>query len=115
MNYIAIPGLKFKAHRMPPGSLKFITCNKIVDVVCAYFNYSVDDLKVRKRVRPLCYARQVCMYFLIKDSSLTLTEIGKLFAMDHTTVIHARETIKDLLSNDQRIRNDIGNINDLIQ
>ena len=38
------------------------------------------------------------MYLLRKRTGLTLAEIGRIFHRDHTSIIHACQTIEEVLS-----------------
>jgi chromosomal replication initiator protein len=38
------------------------------------------------------------MYYIREKTDFTLNTIGDMFGRDHTTVIHALETIKDIMS-----------------
>lgn len=50
------------------------------------------------------------MYFLVNFTNDTYKEIGGLFSMDHTSVIHSKDLIKDLLSIDQIVQDDVNTI-----
>jgi len=63
-------------------------------------NVSVFDMEGKSQKREFVEARQIAMYVLRHTSGLSLAKIGKLFGnRDHSTVIHACVTIKDLIFN----------------
>ena len=77
---------------------KNITIDLIQDVIAAYFNLRVEDLKSQRRTRNIAYPRQIAMYLSRKLTDMSLPKIGEEFGgRDHTTVIHAHDKIsKDL-------------------
>ena len=60
------------------------------------FGVSQDDLKIATR-GPACaaFARQVAMYLAHVVCSLSLTEVGRIFDRDRTTVAYACGVIED--------------------
>jgi chromosomal replication initiator protein len=65
--------------------------------------YSLMNTKTRKR--EIVEARQVAMYYLKSLTIMTLREVGELFGgRDHSTVIHARQTVEDLMTTDKAYR-----------
>jgi len=55
------------------------------------------------------------MYMLRMHTRLTQKQIGELFDMDHSTVIHGVRAINRLLRVDPVVKNDIAVINKAIQ
>lgn len=71
----------------------------IVTSTCVFYNIKPTALKSAKREARLVRARQICMYLLKKELSLTYSEIGNILGgRDHTTVIHGVEKIENLIS-----------------
>ena len=64
--------------------------------------YSVDirDLKSKSRTDEIAFPRQVAMYLACTITDMSTKNIGAAFARDHSTVIHARDKIKELLAGD---------------
>ena len=90
---------------------KNITIDIIQDVVAAYFNLRVDDLKSQRRTRNVAYPRQIAMYLSRKLTDMSLPKIGEEFGgRDHTTVIHAYEKISESLNNDESLQHTINDI-----
>lgn len=80
----------------------------IVERVGDYFNISVDKLKSSTRKREAVVPRHICMYILKKKTALTYNFIAGYFGgRNHTAVIHACKTIRELLSYDENLRNQI--------
>lgn len=90
---------------------KNITIDIIQDVVSAYFNLRVEDLKSQRRTRNVAYPRQIAMYLSRKLTDMSLPKIGEEFGgRDHTTVIHAYEKISESLNNDESLQHTINDI-----
>ena len=90
-----------------------LTAERIIEVVCKYYNVQEADLVGKKRNKEIVDPRQVCM-FLITDliEDMPLLSIGRLFGgRDHTTVIHARDKVA---SNVKSNTNTKTTVNDLI-
>ena len=96
--YYTIPGLKNKQSLSSPERDKQ-KANKIIRVVCDYLCISPDEIKKRCRKADVTYARHFCIYLIRKNTGITLKQIGNFFYenMDHTTVIHGSDAIKDQL------------------
>lgn len=66
---------------------------------------TVEQIESRSRMREYVIARQLAMYFIKIKTSMTLKQIGALFSgRDHSTVIHAMETIDDLICSDKKFK-----------
>ena len=87
------------------------TPSLIISQVCKF--YSVDEEKIRGTLknRGTTEARQVAMYLIRKLTNLSLPDIGKEFARDHSTVLYAiRKVEVAVKSNDPQIQNNIRDI-----
>lgn len=108
MNYIAIPGLKrtFLGRRPifvadSPGE----QATRIMEVVSKHYDISIGTMISKSRIRKYVVARQVCCVLIYKTTTMCLADIGKLLGgRDHTTAIHARKTIEDLLDTNEAFR-----------
>jgi chromosomal replication initiator protein len=69
-----------------------------VDNVCEFYGLTIAQVKGKCRVRGYVKARFVSIYIIRKRTGLTLKEIGRLFHRDHTSIIHAVQTIEEVLS-----------------
>lgn len=81
----------------PPTVLEVL----ITKSVCEIMNITDEELSSISRKQPLPLARQVCMYSMVMDFSLSLKRVGRLLRpskpFNHSTIHHGRETIKDYL------------------
>jgi len=86
----------------------FITIENIQQVVAKYYNLNIDDLISTSRLRKLVRPRQIAMYIARDITSYSLIEVGKKFGRrDHTTVMHAVESIKNLIKKNIYLKEDI--------
>lgn len=77
----------------------------IQKTVSEYFNVSSDDMKAKTRKKEIVIARQLAMYFSKDYTNHSLKSIGSHFGgRDHSTVIHALQSINDMLDTDARFR-----------
>jgi chromosomal replication initiator protein len=77
----------------------------IQDIVAQRFGLSVDALRGKSRKKEIALARMIAMALATENTNNSLKRIGQLFGgRDHTTVIHARDTIRKLLETDSLIR-----------
>lgn len=114
MNYIAIPGLKrdIDINRQLLGMVKHSnTADRIVKVIEEHFNVTLEQLRTKNRRRVICYPRQVAMYLMYSRTTLTLVDIGEYFGgRDHSTILHSKEAIENLMETEILIREEIETI-----
>lgn len=88
-----------------------INADYIQDFVSEYFDVSVELLKSKTRRREIVVARQVGMYLTKEFTNLSLKSIGFHYGgRDHTTVIHAINTVNDLIDTDIKFSNTIDDL-----
>ena len=95
---------KSEGNALPTPSL-------ILSQVCKF--YSVDEEKLRGTLKNkgTSEARQVAMYLIRKLTNLSLPDIGKEFAKDHSTVLYnIRKVEASLKSGDTALQNNIRDI-----
>jgi len=75
----------------------------IQKTVGEYFQISVEDLKDKTRKKEIVIARQVSMYLCKEYTNHSLKSIGYHFGgRDHSTVIHAVQSVSDMMDIDQK-------------
>lgn len=85
-----------------------IDARQIIDTVSVYYNLPTDDLCGKCRKKEIVRPRQVAMYLLRKESSMSFPSIGEYFGgRDHTTAMHACEKIEKLLEHDDELSQEI--------
>ena len=84
-----------------------ITVSNIQKTVADYYQLRLSDLLSMNRSRSLARPRQMAMALSKELTEHSLPEIGKAFGgRDHTTVLHACRTIRDLVQIDGKLRQD---------
>jgi len=84
-----------------------ITITNIQKVVAEYFQLRVADLLSKRRSRSVARPRQMAMALAKELTEHSLPEIGDAFGgRDHTTVLHACRTIRNLRETDGKLRQD---------
>ncbi len=90
-----------------------VTTDKIISVVCDYFNISYNDITGKKKNKEVVEPRMIAIYLISEILDPPLKTIGKIFGgRDHTTIMHSRDKItQDLKTNKktQTLINDIKN------
>jgi chromosomal replication initiator protein len=80
------------------------------------FDVPVETLVLKTRKREIVMARQVAMYLIQKNEKLSLKSIGEAFGgRDHTTVIHSKDTVSDLMYSDENYRRKVISLEDRIR
>jgi chromosomal replication initiator protein len=88
-----------------------VSIEDIQKMVCEYFSIPDDLLRAKTRKKEIAYARQVAMYIAKKTTNSSLKTIGLHFGgRDHTTVIHAIETVQSQMKSDVHCREDVQSI-----
>lgn len=80
------------------------TIHQVQDVVCDALNVSRQDLLSGWRTTPLVWKRQIAMVYSLVFTGKGLSEVGRHFCKDHSTVYHAREVHNDKLSDNLEYR-----------
>ncbi len=92
------------------------TVDRVVDVVCDYFNLSKEMLVATSRKRNIVQARQIAMY-LSRNlvANISLSAIGaQLGGKDHATVLYACNTVVDLMSTDRSFKQYVSDIEKIL-
>jgi chromosomal replication initiator protein len=70
----------------------------IIQVVCEETGVNIVAIRGKTRMRNVVLARHLIFYYAKRCTGLSLQQIGfTLGGKDHTTVIHANRSIKDLI------------------
>jgi chromosomal replication initiator protein len=81
---------------------------EVVNAVASYYDLKLSALKSEKRDRFLAVPRQIIYYLLRSELGTPLMDIGELLGgRDHTTIMHGVRKISELISTNERIREDI--------
>ena len=91
--------------RFMRNTVKELSVEYIINVVCGYFNISIEQLALKTRKHQIVEARQIAMYLSKKYSSASLNAIGQQCGKkDHATVYHACKTVSDRLETDRQFK-----------
>ena len=85
-----------------------VSVDFIQKTVGEYFKIDLVLMKGKLKKREIVIPRQVAMYFCKRYTQLTLTLIGENFGgRDHSTVIHALESVEDMMKTDANFKNSV--------
>ena len=95
---------KSEGNALPTPSL-------IISQVCKFYNVDEVVLRGTQKNKGTAEARQVAMYLIRKLTNLSLPDIGKEFAKDHSTVLYNIRKVEVALKNgDENMKNNIRDI-----
>jgi chromosomal replication initiator protein len=92
------------------SQLDTLTPDQVQKMVADVFNVKVLDLKSKSRGRPLVTARQTAMFLIKNYLNQSVTDIGRFFNKDHSTVINALQRIENQRLEDRNLDNIIKNL-----
>jgi len=88
-----------------------VSVDFIQKTVADYFKVSLEQMKSKVKKREIVIPRQVAMYFCKRYTQLTLALIGENFGgRDHSTVIHALESVEDMMKTDANFKNSVDDL-----
>ncbi len=80
----------------------------VLHIVADAFGVSAEQLRSKSRAHKIALPRQIAMYLLREDASLSLPQIGELLGgRDHTTIKYGCEKIADMIESDERLRRQV--------
>jgi len=92
-----------------------LTLDSITDIVCNHFNISKTDIVGKKKSKEIVEPRMIAIYLINEILDVPLMTIGKYFGgRDHTTIIHARDKITELVKTDPETKYIISQLKMLI-
>lgn len=107
--------LKDTISKIAANQKKTINIAYIQDVVCKYFGLQKDRLLSKTGKREVALPRQLAMYFAKEYTNATFTKIGEeMGGKDHSTVMYACDTIRDVAKVDKEMKKFIKEIKDKI-
>ena len=75
----------------------YVACDCLLDISAAFFNVSARDLRRPGRCSDdISRVRQIAMYCAHTVLRFTMSDVGKGFGRDRTTVMHACHIVEDL-------------------
>ncbi len=108
--------LKDTINKIASTQKKVINIPYIQEIVCEYFKIKREDLLSKSRKREIALPRQLAMYFSKELSNATFSKIGEeMGGKDHSTVMYACETIKDVSKIDKEIKKYVKELSEKIK
>jgi len=93
-----------------------ITVESIQKTVCEYFNIADDLMRAKTRKQEIVTARQIAMYLAKELTNSSLKTIGLHFGgRDHSTVIHAYQSVEDQMRVDPKFEANVTQIRKRLQ
>lgn len=108
--------LKDTINKIASTQKKVINIPYIQEVVCEYFGLNREQLLSKSRKRDIALPRQLAMYFSKELTNATFSKIGEeMGGKDHSTVMYAVETIKDVSKIDKEIKKYVKDLSERIK
>lgn len=87
-----------------------------VDVITQYFKTDKKRILGKDRHEQIVYVRNIIIYFIRVRTKMSLTKIAAIFGKDHSSIIHAFQTVQNQLSSkfDNNYKEDIANIRTML-
>ncbi len=93
-----------------------VDVDDIQETVSDYFNVPVEELKAKTRRKEIVVPRQIAMFIAREYTKNNLKQIGQAFGgRDHATVLHAIDSVKDLLNQDPSFKRSVDEITKRLQ
>ncbi len=90
---------------------KRINPSEVIKTVCSFYNIRQSHLKGPSRAASISFYRQIAMYLLEKELGLTLEAAAEtLNRKDHTTALHAKQKISNLILRDLNLKKEVDSI-----
>lgn len=94
---------------------KMVSVNELIKIVSGFYNVEEKSICEKTRRKEIVKPRQITMYLLREDFSISYPTIGeKLGGRDHTTVIHSCEKIKKEIKIDNTLSQQINQIRSML-
>jgi chromosomal replication initiator protein len=93
-----------------------ITPKVVIERTAAYFDLSTADIIGARRDKEIVVPRQIAMYLMRQDLSMSFPKIGgSVGGRDHTTAMHSVRKIEQDVERDEMLRNDVQAIRERLQ
>ena len=88
---------------------------RIIEIVTSHFHLSSNDLTGPRRSQEIALARQIAMYIIRMETTLSYSEIGRqLGGRDHSTILHGFDKIAAGIEQNSRLRRTVAEISTLL-
>lgn len=87
----------------------------ILKIVCEYYEITEMLIRTRRRDRHIVWPRQVYFFLCSKNTHFSLKRIGEsMGGMDHTSVIHSIDTVKDIIATDHKMKDQLLQLQNMV-
>ena len=88
-----------------------LTPQTIIQTVCDYYGIEYNEITGKKKSKEIVEPRMIAIYLISDMMDIPLISIGRLFGgRDHTTIIHSRDKISELLKRDHKTKTIINDL-----
>ncbi|MSQ26899.1 MAG: chromosomal replication initiator protein DnaA [Dehalococcoidia bacterium] len=89
---------------------------RIITAVAEYTHVSIEELTGPRRSKDIAFARQIAMYVLRMETSLSFAAIGgALGNRDHSTILHGFEKIADAVEANTSVRRTVAEVTNILR
>lgn len=81
-----------------------LTFSSVLELVADDFNISLHEIRTRRGHKKAALPRQVAIWITYQQKIQNLSGMGRYLKMDHTTIIHGRERIDEMMVHDAALR-----------
>ena len=94
---------------------KSLNCKNVIEAVSGFFDVGIKEIMGKSRKKELVYPRQITMFLMRRELNTSYPTIGyELGGRDHTTAMHAFNKISKELDNNEKAKQDIESIKQLL-
>lgn len=95
--------------------LKEDIANEVLNIVSFVTKVPVEDIKSKVRKQNIVSARQMYCAYMVDQNNVpyTLSEIGSIVSIDHSSVLHNKKITKDYCATEPQFRNNYERICEL--
>ncbi len=92
-----------------------VTAENVMAGVCSFYKITKEKLLSKSKKKELVQPRQICAYLMCEILNIPLVSIGEVMGgRDHTTVIHSRDKIANLIKINDRVAKEVEDIRNII-
>ena len=93
---------------------KTITIDNIIETVAKYYDITVEDIKGTSRMAKIANARQIAIYLAREMTGESYPALCGFFNRRHSTIMYSHGEIKENLSKNRNLSNDINELKNKI-
>ena len=98
-----------------PDARRDLAPAQVLGAVARHYDITEEQILGRSRTAAVAHARQIAMYLLTEEMSMTPTDTGRaLGGRNHSTVIHGVGKIRDAMAGDERLRHSVDAIREVL-